>query len=87
MRCYERHQDIEDPDHPKALIAQRANAREQRLMLSFLKLGPNAQRYYEGLEQRRANARHHLRKIVALSDIYGRRGGPRHRGRTRLPRL
>ena len=71
VRCYERHQDIEDPDHPKALIAQRANAREQRLMLSFLKLGPNAQRYYEGLEQRRANARHHLRKIVALSDIYG----------------
>ena len=71
VRCYDRHQDIEDPDHPKALIAQRANAREQRLWLRFLSLSPKAQAYYDGLEQRRANARHHLRKIVALSDIYG----------------
>ena len=70
-RCYDRHQDIEDPDHPKALIAQRANAREQRLWLRFLSLSPKAQSYYDGLEQRRANARHHLRKIVALADIYG----------------
>ena len=70
-RCYDRHKDIEDPDHPKGLIAQRANAREQRLWLRFLSLSPKAQSYYDGLEQRRANARHHLRKIVALSDIYG----------------
>jgi len=70
-RCYDRHQDIEDPDHPKALIAQRANAREQRLWLRFLSLSSKAQAYYDGLEQRRANARHHLRKIVALADIYG----------------
>ena len=56
VRCYDRHQDIEDPDHPKALIAQRANAREQRLWLRFLSLSPHAQAYYEGLEQRRANA-------------------------------
>jgi hypothetical protein len=71
IRSYDRHQDIEDPDHPKALIAQRANAREQRLWLRFLNLSPKAQTYYDGLEQRRTNARHHLRKIVALSDIYG----------------
>ena len=71
VRCYDRGQDIEDPDHPKALIAQRANAREQRLWLRFLSLSPQAQAYYDGLEQRRANARHHLRKIVALADIYG----------------
>lgn len=71
VRCYDRRQDIEDPDHPKALIAQCANAREQRLWLRFLSLSPKAQTYYDGLEQRRANARHHLRKIVALSDIYG----------------
>jgi transposase len=71
VRCYDRHQDIEDPDHPKALIAQRVQAREQRLWLRFLSLSPQAQTYYDGLEQRRANARHHLRKIVALADIYG----------------
>ena len=58
VRCYDRRQDIEDPDHPKLLIAQRANAREQRLWLRFLSLSPQAQAYYDGLEQRRANARH-----------------------------
>jgi hypothetical protein len=66
-RSYDRHQDIEDPEHPKALLAQRRNAREQRLMLRFLSLSPHAQAYYEGLEQRRTNARQHVRKIVALS--------------------
>lgn len=52
-------------------IAQRRSAREQRLMLRFLSLGPHAQAYYEGLEQRRTNARQHMRKIIALSEIYG----------------
>jgi hypothetical protein len=70
-RSYDRHQDFEDPDHPRALLAQRRKAREQRLLARFLSLGPKAQAYYEGLEQRRTNARHHLRKIVALSEIYG----------------
>ena len=69
-RSYDRHQDIEDPDHPKALLAQRRNAREQRRLMRFLSLSPKARDYYEGLEQRRANARLHVRKIVALSDIY-----------------
>ncbi|WP_368623892.1 IS21 family transposase [Paraburkholderia sp. BR13444] len=71
VRSYERHLDIEDPEHPKVLLAQRHHAREQRLMLRFLSLGSHAQAYYEGLEQRRTNARQHVRKIVALSEIYG----------------
>jgi transposase len=70
-RSYDRCQDIEDPDHPKALLAQRTQAREQRLLTKFLSLSPHAQVYYEGLEQRRVNPRHHLRKIVALAEIYG----------------
>lgn len=70
-RSYDRHQDIEDPEHPKALLAQRRNAREQRLLMRFLSLSGKAQTYYEGIEQRRANPRQHLRKIVALSEIYG----------------
>ena len=71
VRHYDRHQDYEDPDHPKALLEQRRNAREQRLLQQFLGLSRQAQTYYEGLEQRRMNPRHHLRKIVALSEIYG----------------
>jgi hypothetical protein len=59
-RRYGRHEDIEDPDHAKGLIAQRSRAREQRLMMHFLALSPDAAAYYDGLEQRR----------LALADIY-----------------
>ena len=71
IRSYDRHLDIEDPDHPKALLEQRRNAREQRLLRQFLSLSRHAQAYYEGIEQRSVNPRPHLRKIVALSEIYG----------------
>lgn len=71
VRHYDRHKDYEDPDHPKALLAQRHNAREQRLLQKFLSLSRYASVYVEGIEQRRVNPRHHLRKIVALSEIYG----------------
>jgi hypothetical protein len=70
LRRYGRHEDIEDPDHAKGLIAQRSRAREQRLMMHFLALSPDATAYYDGLEQRRLNARHHVRKILALAEIY-----------------
>ena len=69
-RSYARHQDIEDPEHAKGLLTQRVRAREQRLMLRFLALSPDAQAYWEGLEQKRFNARQHVRKILALSEIY-----------------
>jgi transposase len=69
-RRYGRHLDIEDADHAKALLARRSRAREQRLMMRFLALSPDAAAYYDGLEQRRLNARHHVRKILALAEIY-----------------
>jgi transposase len=71
LRSFDRHQDIEDPDHPKALLEQRKNAREQRLLSQFLSLSSKAPAYYEGLVARRFNARGHVRKIIALAEIYG----------------
>ena len=71
LRSFERNKDIEHPDHPKKLLAQRRSAREQKLLQSFLALTPDAEPYYQGLENRRLNARCHLRKIMALVDIYG----------------
>jgi transposase len=71
VRCYDRYLDREDPDHPKALLEQRQNAREQRVMPRYLAISPKAQAYYEGLEARRFNARGHVRKIIALAEIYG----------------
>jgi transposase len=70
-RSYDRHQDIENPDHPRALLQQRRAAREQRLLMRFLKLSPKAEAYYQQLTTRRMNHRHHIRQIVALSEIYG----------------
>jgi hypothetical protein len=69
-RCYDRHQDIEDPDHPKALLKQKRKARDQKLIIRFLDLSPRAQLYYQGLKERRMNLMHHVRKIVGLSEIY-----------------
>jgi transposase len=70
-RTYDRHQDIEDPDHPKELLAQRKKARDQKIFMAFLALSPKAEAYWKNLEQRRMNPTHHVRKIVALSEIYG----------------
>ncbi len=71
QRSYQRHRDIEHPDHPKALLAQRHRAREQKLYARFLGLSSKADEYYRRLAERRLNPRHHVQKIVALSEIYG----------------
>jgi transposase len=70
-RSYDRQGDFEDPDHPKPLLEQRRKARDHQLFMRFLALSPQAELYYRQLEQRRLNPHHHVRKIVALSDIYG----------------
>lgn len=69
-RSYDRHQDIENPDHPKELIAQRRKARDQKIFSRFLMLSNRAEGYYKNLSERRMNPTHHVRKIVALSEIY-----------------
>ena len=40
--------------------------------MQFLALSPPAQAYLEGLELKRIDARSHMRKIVALSEIHGK---------------
>ncbi len=70
-RSYDRKMDFEDPDHPKELLAQRKKAKDQKILMRFLTLSYKAQEYYRQLEIRRMNPRHHIRKIVALSEIYG----------------
>lgn len=70
-RCYGRQQNIVNPDHEKALLAQRPRAREQGVLQRFFRLCPEAEIYYQQLQQRRVNAMHHVKKIVALCDIHG----------------
>ena len=70
-RSYERNRDFEDPDHPKELIEQRKNARDQKLMQHFLSLSHCSLDYYRELDKKHLNARQHLRKIMALAEIHG----------------
>jgi len=70
-RSYDRRQKITNPDHTKELLAQRKKAGEQTRLLAFLALSPHAETYARKLEEKRLNSRHHLQKIVALSEIYG----------------
>jgi len=72
VRSYDRRKDFELPDHPKILLAQRKKARNQIIFRNFLALHPKSDDYYRQLEQRRMNPLHHIRQIVALSNIYGK---------------
>jgi hypothetical protein len=63
VRSYDRKKDFELPDHPKALLAQRRKARDQKIFTRFLSLSDRADDYYRQLEQRRMNPLHHIRQI------------------------
>ena len=69
-RQYDRFHDIDDPDHPKPLLEQRKKARDQPLFRRLLTLSPQAEAYDRQREARRLPPHHHVRKLVALSDIY-----------------
>ncbi len=71
VRSYDRHQDYELPDHVQPLLLERKKARDQNLFLRFLGLSARAEEYYRQLQQRRLNPKHHVQKIVALSELYG----------------
>jgi len=70
-RRYDRHLDVLNPDHERQLLQQRRQAREQQLLRHLLRLSPRAEEYYLHLESKRINPTVHIRKIVALCEIYG----------------
>ena len=70
-RSFEKGRDVVDPEHESALLSQRRHARDQHTLQRFLRLGAEAEAYYKALADHRPNPFHHVRKIVALSEIYG----------------
>jgi transposase len=70
-RRYDRHQDYLNPEHERVLLQQRRQGREQLLLRRLLTLSPRAEDYYRQLESKRINPTVHIRKIVALCEIYG----------------
>jgi transposase len=71
VRDWDRHKDLELPDHPKALLQQRRRAADQKLLQRLLALTPRAEAFYQAMSDRQLNVIHHVRKIVALAEIYG----------------
>jgi len=71
LRSYQRGQDVFNPDHEKELLLQRRRGRDQRIYQRFLQLTPQADDYYRQLSEHRMNPKHHVGRIVALSEIYG----------------
>lgn len=70
-RSYDRAQDLSNSDHERTLLVERRRARSQQIYRRFLLLTPQADAFYAQLAQRRLNPLVHLRKIVALADVYG----------------
>lgn len=70
VRGYDSGQDYLNPDHEKPLLLERRHIRDQRLLQRFLRLSPQAEMFYRQLEERHLNARHHVRQIMALSELH-----------------
>jgi transposase len=71
-RSFERHQDIERPEHLEELLAIRRQGRRQQQLTQFLALCSGAENYLKALQQKRVNPHHHIQKILALAEHYGR---------------
>jgi transposase len=71
LRSYARGLDIENPEHARPVLERKRRGEEQHLLKRFLALSPQAETYYRHLAERKLSWRLHLRKIVALADVYG----------------
>lgn len=70
-RSYEKHRDTVDSEHDKALIEHRHLQKKQRLLEKFYSMGSTAEKYEQGLNEKRINPQRHIRRIMQLVDIYG----------------
>lgn len=71
LRSYERGLDIENPEHVKPVLERKRAANQQQILKGFLALSPQAVDYYRHLAERKLAWRTHLRKIMALAEVYG----------------
>ena len=77
IRDYDRRLDHLNPDHQRKLLQQKRNARDQQHLKHLMRLSPHADEYVRQLQERRLNPTVHIRKIIALSEIYGEKSTAR----------
>ena len=63
---------VVDPTHEKMMLSSRKNAARQNLKSDFLALGANAALILDALNMRFDNPDTHMKRILALADMYGR---------------
>lgn len=71
VRSFERYKNFENKNHVVELLQQKRKAKDQKIYIRFLNISDKSEYYYSMLEQKRLNPKVHIRKIVALSEIYG----------------
>ncbi len=69
-RRYGRGMDIEHPDHAKPVIERKRRAEARVFLQRFLNLGPGAEAFYRELNKRQLAPTLHIRRIMALVEIY-----------------
>lgn len=70
-RSYARNAKLMKDEHERELLKQRKRARSRGHLQQFLRLAPRASEFYEGLQLRRLKSDIHIRKLLALSQVYG----------------
>ena len=77
IRDYDRRLDHLITDHQRKLLQQKRKARDQQNLMHLMRISPNADPYVRQLQERRLNPTVHIRKIIALSEIYGEKATAR----------
>ena len=70
-RSYEKHTDTVDSEHDKALIEKRHIMKRQCLLAKFHSMGPVAEEYEKGLNEKRITSKRHIRLIMQLTETFG----------------
>ena len=69
-RSYDSNKDIVDDDHNKEFLKEKLKAKTQKELMDFLRISPDAEKYYHELIRVGRSPKVHIKKILALKDIY-----------------
>jgi len=72
QRARENNQLVEDPSHRKGLLQSKPNAIFFKRRDALMALGDTAKGYFEAMCRTQINIPHHIKKIMALVDLYGK---------------
>ncbi len=71
-RSLEKHQLVENPRHYKGMLSSRPNASYFKYRDTIFAMGDTARLYLENMGKTELNIHHHVKKIMALVELYGK---------------